>query len=131
MQSRCWLRVGADWEQDYDLFLVGEAVNSSERDAEVAPLNQSLTPGSRRQRGSSVGGGGVWRGAVLAAILWLPATRGFASYVRHIGRYNVMYGSIGAGIALLVWMYLMAVIAILGCELNAEYERLSTTEPAA
>jgi membrane protein len=74
--------------------------------------------------------GGVWRGAVLAAVLWLPATRGFASYVRHIGRYNVMYGSIGAGIALLVWMYLMAVIAILGCELNAEYERLSTTEPA-
>ncbi len=34
-----------------------------------------------------------------------------------------MYGSVGAGIALLVWMYLMAVIALIGCEFNAEYER--------
>jgi len=34
-----------------------------------------------------------------------------------------MYGSIGAGIALLVWMYLMALIALIGCEFNAEYER--------
>ena len=35
-----------------------------------------------------------------------------------------MYGSIGTSIALIVWMYLMAAIAILGCEFNAEYERL-------
>jgi membrane protein len=34
-----------------------------------------------------------------------------------------MYGSIGAAIALLVWMYLMAFIALLGCEFNAQYER--------
>ncbi len=34
-----------------------------------------------------------------------------------------MYGSVGAGIALLVWMYLMAVLALLGCEFNAEWER--------
>jgi len=71
---------------------------------------------------------GVWRGAVFAMVLWFGATKGFATYVRHIGRYNVMYGSIGASIALLVWMYLMAVIAILGCEFNAEFERLSTAE---
>jgi len=48
---------------------------------------------------------------------------GFAWYVRNIASYNVMYGSIGAGIALLVWMYLIALIALLGCEFNAEYER--------
>lgn len=65
----------------------------------------------------------VWRGAVLATIFWLLATAGFAWYVRNIGHYNVMYGSIGAGIALLVWMYLIAVIALIGCEFNAEYER--------
>jgi membrane protein len=64
----------------------------------------------------------VWPGAVLATIFWLLAT-GFAWYVRNMGNYNVMYGSIGAGIALLVWMYLMAVIALIGCEFNAEYER--------
>jgi len=38
--------------------------------------------------------------------------------------YNVMYGSIGASIALLVWMYLLAAIALIGCEFNAEYERI-------
>jgi len=65
----------------------------------------------------------VWPGAVLATIFWLVATAGFAWYVRNIGHYNVMYGSVGAGIALLVWMYLMAVIALIGCEFNAEYER--------
>jgi membrane protein len=34
-----------------------------------------------------------------------------------------MYGSIGAGIALLVWMYLIALVALIGCEFNATYER--------
>ena len=68
----------------------------------------------------------VWPGAVLATIFWLLATAGFAWYVRNIGHYNVMYGSIGAGIALLVWMYLMAVIALIGCAFNAEYERAAT-----
>ena len=67
----------------------------------------------------------VWPGAVLATLCWLLATAGFAWYVRNIGNYNVMYGSVGAGIALLVWMYLMAVIALIGCEFNAEYERAS------
>ena len=80
----------------------------------------------RRQKWS-----GVWRGAVLATVLWFLATKGFATYVRHIGRYNVMYGSIGASIALLVWMYLIAAIAILGCEFNAEFERLTGMEELA
>jgi membrane protein len=75
----------------------------------------------RRQRWRS-----VWRGAILATVLWFFATLGFAWYVRNIARYNVMYGSIGAGIALLVWMYLIALIALIGCEFNAEYERTSS-----
>jgi membrane protein len=65
----------------------------------------------------------VWPGAILATVLWLLATSGFAWYARNIAHYNVMYGSVGAGIALLVWMYLMAIIALIGCEFNAEYER--------
>jgi membrane protein len=73
---------------------------------------------NRRQRWSR-----VWPGAILATILWLAATAGFGWYVRNIARYNVLYGSIGASIALLVWMYLMSLIAILGCEFNAECER--------
>jgi membrane protein len=66
----------------------------------------------------------VWPGALLATVLWLLATMGFALYVRNFGHYNVLYGSIGAVIALLVWMYLLAVIALFGCEYNAVRERL-------
>jgi membrane protein len=65
----------------------------------------------------------VWPGAILATIFWLGATAGFGWYVVHIAKYNVLYGSVGAGIALLVWMYLMAAIALIGCEFNAAYER--------
>jgi membrane protein len=66
----------------------------------------------------------VWPGAILSTLLWLASTSGFAWYVRNITNYNVLYGSIGTGIALLVWMYVLAAIAILGCEFNAEYERM-------
>jgi len=66
----------------------------------------------------------VWPGAFLATFLWLVATLAFAWYVRNIANYSVLYGSIGAVIALLVWMYLLALIALLGCEYNAVRERL-------
>ncbi|HWE00741.1 MAG TPA: YihY/virulence factor BrkB family protein [Bryobacteraceae bacterium] len=66
----------------------------------------------------------VWPGAFLATLLWLPATLGFAWYVRNITNYNVLYGSVGTSIALLVWMYLLAAIALFGCEFNAELERM-------
>jgi membrane protein len=65
----------------------------------------------------------VWRGAILAAVLWWVATTIFAWYVRNIAGYNVLYGSVGAVIALLVWMYLLSVIALIGCEYNAVRER--------
>ena len=67
----------------------------------------------------------VLPGAFLATCLWLVATSGFAWYVRNIANYNVLYGSIGAVVALLVWMYLLSLIALLGCEYNAIRERLN------
>ncbi len=70
----------------------------------------------------------VLPGAVLATILWVGATLGFGWYVRNVSNYNVLYGSIGTGIALLVWMYLLSAIAMLGCEFNAEYERMLALE---
>jgi len=65
----------------------------------------------------------VWPGAVMATCLWLIATLAFAWYEQNVAHYNVMYGSIATVILLLVWMYLLAVIAYVGCEFNAEYER--------
>ena len=67
----------------------------------------------------------VWPGALLATVLWMAATAGFAWYVGHrIASYNIFYGSIGAVIVLLVWLYLIACIALVGCEFNAERERI-------
>ncbi len=68
---------------------------------------------------------GVWPGAFLATALWFVATAGFAWYVGHrISNYNVFYGSIGAVVVLIIWLYLIAIIALIGCEFNAERERL-------
>jgi membrane protein len=75
----------------------------------------------RRQRW-----GAVWPGAILATVLWLLATFGFGWYVRNITNYNVLYGSVGTSIALLSWMYILAAIALFGCEFNAEAERMQT-----
>ena len=67
----------------------------------------------------------VWPGAILATILWLLATLLFGWYVRNITNYNVLYGSVGTSMALLIWMYMLAAIALFGCEFNAEYERMN------
>jgi membrane protein len=68
----------------------------------------------------------VWHGAILSTLLWWITTTGFAWYVRNIAHYNVLYGSVGAVIALLVWMYLLSVIALIGCEYNAQRDRLAS-----
>ena len=66
----------------------------------------------------------AWPGALLATLFWLLATSGFAWYVRNIANYSVLYGSIWTVIALLIWMYLLNVIALIGCEYNAVRERV-------
>jgi len=67
----------------------------------------------------------LWPGAMAAALLWFLATLAFSWYVRNIANYNLFYGSIGAVIALLLWMYLLSLITMFGCAINAERERLA------
>ena len=66
----------------------------------------------------------VWPGAFVATTLWLIATAGFALYVGH-ANYHFFYGSVGTVIVLLIWLYLIACIALIGCEFNAERERIA------
>jgi membrane protein len=66
----------------------------------------------------------VWPGAILSTTMWLLATAGFAWYVAHIANYSFFYGSLGTVIVLLVWLYLIACITLIGCEFNAESERI-------
>lgn len=69
-----------------------------------------------------------WRdafpGAMVATVLWYFTVIVFAWYVQNIASYNLMYGSLGAGIALLVWMFAISIIALYGCEFNSEVERV-------
>ena len=65
----------------------------------------------------------IFPGAVLAVVVWLIASAGFAFYVANFGSYNKTYGTFGAIIAFLVWMWITNVAILLGAEINAERER--------
>lgn len=62
-------------------------------------------------------------GAVLAVIVWLVASWGFSQYVVNFGKYEVTYGALGAVVVLLVWMWISALVVILGAEFNLLLER--------
>ena len=61
-------------------------------------------------------------GAVLAVLVWAGGSAAFSLYLANFGRYNEVYGSIGAVVALLMWFYLSALVTLLGAALNAELE---------
>ena len=61
----------------------------------------------------------VLPGAVLATAMWLISTALFGWYLQHYADYSVIYGSLGVGIALLVWMYLISLVVLIGAEFNA------------
>ena len=67
-----------------------------------------------------------WRwvtwGSIGAATLWIAASMLFSWYVATFDSYNRVYGSLGAGIGFMVWLWLSAVIVLLGGEVNAEME---------
>ena len=66
-------------------------------------------------------------GSVFSTTLWLVASAGFSYYVAHFAQYDRIYGSLGAVIVLLFWLYLSFYIILLGAEINAELE-LQTAE---
>ena len=61
-------------------------------------------------------------GALIAVVLWGLGSAAFAFYLANFGRYNEVYGSLGAGVALLMWFYLSAYFILLGAAINAELE---------
>jgi membrane protein len=60
----------------------------------------------------------VGPGALAATLVWFPVTLAFGWYVTRIADYTMFYGSFGAGIATLVWLYITSFSALLGAELN-------------
>jgi membrane protein len=57
-------------------------------------------------------------GAITGTVLWFPSTLAFGWYVTRIANYSRFYGSFGAGIATLVWLYITAFSVLIGAELN-------------
>ncbi|AZD10002.1 Inner membrane protein YihY, formerly thought to be RNase BN [Pseudomonas chlororaphis] len=65
-------------------------------------------------------------GSVLAVVVWIIASLGFAFYVKTFANYNAMYGSIGAIIVLLLYFYISSAVLLLGAEMNAAIEHMSS-----
>ncbi len=61
-------------------------------------------------------------GSLVAAVLWVLLTLAFGIYVANFGNYDATYGSLGAVVVLLTWMYLSSYILLFGAELNSELE---------
>jgi membrane protein len=70
----------------------------------------------------------VTPGSIVALVVWLVASAGFAFYVANFGSYNKTYGTLAGLIVLLVWMWITNVAILLGHQLNAERERSKEIE---
>ena len=77
-------------------------------------------PSRRAQRGR-------WftTGAVCVVVLWIAASAGLSFYLTNFASYNEVYGSIGAVIGMLLWLYLSAYLILLGAVLNSLVHRKS------
>jgi membrane protein len=62
-------------------------------------------------------------GGVVAVVLWMIVSGGFALYVAAFSSYNKTYGALASVVVFLVWLWLTNVVILLGAELNAEIER--------
>ena len=62
-------------------------------------------------------------GSVFAAFLWLVASVGFRFYLKFVNNYTVIFGSLGAAVILLVWLYATGLAFLIGGEINANIER--------
>ncbi len=61
----------------------------------------------------------IWPGVIISLVMWIVLSVLFSLYVEKAARYNVIYGSIGAIIVLLLWLYLASVMLIMGAEFNS------------
>lgn len=69
-------------------------------------------------------------GAALFVVSWIVATFGFSWYVSNFGSYNATYGAIGGIIVLMIWLYVTALMMLVGAEVNALLARRNAEQPA-
>jgi len=61
----------------------------------------------------------IWPGAVLTAVLWMGLANLFSVYLKNVGQYHAVYGSLGGIIMTLVFFFASAIIFVFGAEWNA------------
>ncbi|MGZ9809309.1 YihY/virulence factor BrkB family protein [Pseudoroseicyclus sp. H15] len=68
-----------------------------------------------------------WRwlipGAALACILWIAASMGFSIYSQNFSSYNESFGALAGVVVLLMWLWISALVLLLGAEINSEAEQ--------
>ncbi|GJE57646.1 MULTISPECIES: YihY/virulence factor BrkB family protein [Methylobacterium] len=73
-----------------------------------------------------------WRwvtpGSMLAAFLWLAGSLLFSWYVSNFGKYNQTYGSLGAAIGFMTWIWISTIIVLMGAQVNAEMEHQTAND---
>lgn len=62
-------------------------------------------------------------GSVLAAAAWLVGSAGLSYYLANYAGYDATYGSLGAAIGLMMWMWMSTIVVLFGAELNSELDR--------
>jgi len=76
-----------------------------------------------------------WRwlsvGALVALVLWLIGSSLLSWYLSNFGSYTATYGSLGAAIGLMMWMWMSAIIILVGAELNSEIWRQAVVKDKA
>jgi membrane protein len=81
------------------------------------------------------GGHGRWRlltpGGGFAALCWLVMSAGFSWYVANFGHYDRTYGSLGAVVGFMTWIWLSVMVVLFGAELNAALERRASVDNGA
>ena len=71
----------------------------------------------------------AWRRhALAAALLWIAGSAALSWYLSNFGNYSATYGSLGAAIGLMMWMWMSAIVVLFGAELNSEIERQTASE---
>jgi membrane protein len=62
-------------------------------------------------------------GTLVAVLLWVAGSAALSWYLSNFANYNATYGSLGAAIGFMMWMWMSAIVVLLGAELNSEVER--------
>ena len=103
---------------------VAPAIDDAERRRAMRKAPESLDVWAAYQRGVS------W-GSAFAAIAWLAASALFSWYAASFGSFNKTYGSLGAIIGFMLWMWLSIIVVLVGGKLKAEIEHQTARETTA